>query len=481
MTPLDQVEANSPKITRSSAWSRRYGARHRLVWVLAFPAGVAPPRKVRVYRRVDHFVLQWWDPGAQQNLSDRVDGDLVDALARARAIDERLRELRRSGRTRRRLTHDEMADAFLADLQRRADAGAISIATVARYRAVLQHYRVYVNQPDVFRRYRLVSRVDREFSLAFAAFLRIRRVARNGRSNAPQRRMQAVDFVLDTVRAMFAWVIDPNRGGLLPGDFGNPFLRSVVGRGRKTDDMLSEPEITIEMAAEFLDACDDYQLRLFAPIICYGLRANEAVFLFHELLDRDSLKVACVEDLDYVTKGRRDKRLPLLESIADLLGAGHNQHGLIYVRRTREGGAPAPLLGASLVELVDEYARRLQRSRATTAGDRLRIRDVVLRDAGALSYETIAGEFRRLVRQLGWSRDATLKDFRHLFATAMTNGRMLEHERRYLMGHAPGKGAIAAYTHMNRLQQHYRNAAFQEMAPILRILESRSRRADPSD
>src|SRR4051812_48628022 len=69
-----------------SAWSARYGARHRWVRLPEFPPGISPPDKVRVYRRAGHYVLQWWDPGAGRNVADRVDGDLLAALARAREI-----------------------------------------------------------------------------------------------------------------------------------------------------------------------------------------------------------------------------------------------------------------------------------------------------------------------------------------------------------------------------------------------------------
>src|SRR5947208_17075348 len=79
-----------PETQRS--WSARYGAIHRLARLTEFPSGIAAPRKVRVYRRVHHYVLQWWDPAAKRTLSDRVDGDLLSALIRARQIDERLIE-----------------------------------------------------------------------------------------------------------------------------------------------------------------------------------------------------------------------------------------------------------------------------------------------------------------------------------------------------------------------------------------------------
>lgn len=110
----------------SPTWSERYGERHRLVRVADFPPGIAGPKKVRIYRRQEHYVLQWWDPAAKANLSDRVDGDLVAAIVRARQTEERLGHFRRSGQGPRRLTHEEMVNRFVADLGQRADAGAVT-------------------------------------------------------------------------------------------------------------------------------------------------------------------------------------------------------------------------------------------------------------------------------------------------------------------------------------------------------------------
>src|SRR5258708_6689079 len=71
-------------------WSSRYGAKHQLRRIEQFPSGIVAPKRVRLYLRNGHYVLQWWDPAAKTNLSDRVNGDLVAAITRARLIEERL-------------------------------------------------------------------------------------------------------------------------------------------------------------------------------------------------------------------------------------------------------------------------------------------------------------------------------------------------------------------------------------------------------
>ncbi len=122
-----------------SGWIEKYSEVHRLVRVTEFPLGINPPGKVRIYRRRDHYVLQCWDRDEKKTLSERVDGDLIDAISTARRIDERLESHRGSGRRSRRIGHVELVGHYVADLKQRADAGEIDVATVVRYRSALDH------------------------------------------------------------------------------------------------------------------------------------------------------------------------------------------------------------------------------------------------------------------------------------------------------------------------------------------------------
>ena len=134
-----------------------------------FPEGIVPPSRVRIYRRRDSFVLQWWDPAAKRTLSDRINGDLVAAISRSRQIDERLSHFRTSGHRRRSVGHRELVDSYLADLHRRADAGEIDPRTATRYSSALTHYLAYALRPDVERQFRHVAAVTRDFALGFSA------------------------------------------------------------------------------------------------------------------------------------------------------------------------------------------------------------------------------------------------------------------------------------------------------------------------
>ena len=474
------TEAGPPDVTASPAplrsWSDKYGEKHRLLRVEQFPPGIIAPRRVRVYRRTDHYVLQWWDQAARRNLSDRVEGDLVAALVRARQIEERLDHFRGAAPGRRRVGHLELVEAFLADLGRRADAGQVDLATVRRYTSALNHYVAFAEQPLMARAFPYAAGVNREFALAFAAFLAHRRVSPNGRPGAIPQPLKGTQFVVDATRALFAWAADPERGGLLPDGFRNPFAGRARDTGQPAPDLLGEPEITADMAAAFLEACDDDQLTLFAPLILFGLRAAEPCFLFREDVAAGWLRVSCRPELAYVTKGRRDKRFPLPAGLGELFDRvlAPARAGLLYVRPgVAEGRTPAPLRGTSCDDLIAEFRKRLGKLRTPDAETTRQVRDDVLQDAGALTYDYIQAQFRRLARRLGWPRGATLKDFRHLFATSLENAGVPESYRRYLMGHAPGHAALVSYTHLNQLAARYEVMLRGEMAPVIAVLDRR--------
>ena len=76
---------------------------------------------------------------------------------------------------------------------------------------------------------------------------------------------------------------------------------------------------------------------------------------------------------------------------------------------------------------------------------------------------------------MGWPAAATPKDFRHLFCTALENAGMPESYRRYLMGHAPGRSALVAYTHLTKLRDAYEDAVRREMMPLVEALRGRAR------
>lgn len=476
-TRVDRQDGAETGATRPSCWSGKYGEKHRLVRIKEFPPGIAGPKKVRICRRAEHYILQWWDKGQKRNLSERVNGDLVAAIARARQIDERLEHFRSSGLGYRKISHAALIEQYLADLRRRADGGEISPRTVERYASALVHYLAFVGQPDIQRRFPHAGGANREFALTFLAYLSTVQVLPNGHPNSRPQAMRSRDYVLDVVRGMFAWAADPDRGKQMPEGFRNPFVGRGRGRRAASIAQVGEPDITTAMAVDFIKACDAYQLRLFALLVLYGLRAAEPCMLFHEHLRQDWLSVVCLPGLAYETKGRRDKWLPVVPGLLALLEPppGFAATSLLYHRRRVLSGAEkAPLLGASLEDLAREFQRRCAAEVCRTAADRRHVRDDVLHDAGGITYDHIVGEFGKIAGKLGWPRSATIKDFRHLFATSLENAGMPEAYRKFLMGQSPGRAAIVAYTHLNEVRARFDEAVERSLRPLVDAVMQRS-------
>jgi len=457
-------------------WNR-YRHKHKWIRIKDFPSGIAAPEKVRIYQQNDYYRLQFWDPAAKKNLTERVDGDLVAAISCAREIEERLKHFRSSGASRGTLRHSGLLQQYQKHLQMRADAGEISPKTVKRYHSALEHFRSFIEQPSVVAAYPSATNVNRELVLQFQAYLNNLQITPNGHPNSRKRSMASTEYVLNVVRSMYVWAADPDDGNLMPGGFRNPFLGKVRQSTTVKPDLFGDPDITISMAVQLLSECDRYQLPIFAFLVFYGLRASEPCFLFHENLTTDGwLKVSCLPQIGYTTKGRRDKRLPLLDPLKSILGYTLKQRhaGLLFQRRAVFEGREKPyLVDASLEQLQQKYKKRCQKIANLSAEQSMQIRDQLLQDAGGLNYDHIEREFHRLANQLSWPAQATLKDFRHLFSTAMMNAGMPEYYRKYLMGHAVSKAAISNYTHLDKLQEHFQAAIAREFQPVVEIVVKR--------
>jgi len=473
------IPATTPQQQRRrKLWQQLYSKRHRLSRILKFPRGVASPAKVRIYRRGEYHLLQWWEPSSKQTQYLRVEGDLLDAMSKAREIDQRLLTYRHSGHAGRSLKPADLVDQYVADLASRANAGSIAVSSVNRFRSALRHYTVFLTDSGIGAEYGSAHRADRNLALKLSAWLKQRPVARNGRAGSKAiHAMQSSAMVSDVVRAMYEWAADPQRGNLLPTGFVNPFRGGKDQSRKPPRNPIGEPDITLQMAADLLQACDGWQLKLFAPMVLWGLRPGETAWMFHEHIDRQFLRLQCIEALGFLTKGVRDKSLPILEPMRQLL-VSEPGRGLILLRRAVVEGHEKPfLLGKSLSELIMEYNHRVEQSRATSAQDRQAIRDQVLHDAGGVTYKMIQGEFTKLAARLKWPGSATMKDLRHLCQTALDNGGLTREERQYLLGQSLGQAAITAYIHINKLPIHYQQAVEKEMPEVLAAIQNHSSQA----
>ncbi|HJN08216.1 MAG TPA: hypothetical protein QF564_05960 [Pirellulaceae bacterium] len=477
-TKLCRSSASKNGHSDATSWSEKYGGRHGLQRVREFPQGIRPPQRVRIYARGERFLLQWWDPRERATLNERVNGDLVEAISRARDIDTRLEHSNSSGRKPQRCELTEVIDHYTADLQRRADAGEIDIGTVCRYEASLRrHFVPFVQQLAVSKKYPHAAKIDREFQLEFAAHMNHVQVSPNGHENSRRRPIKQPGFVLDVVRAMLEWASDPDRGNLLPDGFRNPFSSRKRGTRQVVIDPLSEPDITIPMATSLIEVCDPFQLSIFAPLLFYGLRPSELGWIFHENIEAEWLRVPCRADLDYFTKGRRDKSFPIVDCLRPLWDAcSRSATGLLYVNRgVAEGRSNPDFLGWSADQLATEFRRRCVAIKGPDARQRRRIRDQVMKESGQLKYDHVEAEFKKLSSRLEWPAEATLKDLRHLFCTCLEDAAVPEFYRRYMMGQSFGKTPIVAYTHITEspVKTYYQVALESKFAPIVDAIEHR--------
>ena len=225
------------------------------------------------------------------------------------------------------------------------------------------------------------------------------------------------------------------------------------------------------MAADFLQACDNYQQRLFTPLILFGLRTAEICWVFNEDVTAEWFTVSCHPEIDYLTKGQRDKKFPMLIKFRSFL-APASDCGLWLQRRSWATDSEPEF---SRDAMIAEYQRRLGRHGSPDAKIRRHVRTQLLREQGALDYDHIHGEFQQLAEQLKWPGSATLKGFRHLFATSPENNGCPMSYRQYFMGQSQGRSAIVRYTHLDELSRHFGALIEKRYAPILAALTGRQK------
>lgn len=462
------------KQVHEKSWKEQYGDKHRPRRILEFPIGVEPPQKVRIYARNDAYLLQFWDPGEKRTLSERVEGDFISAIFRARELDERLIALKRSGKVAKYRHHD-LAKRFLADLNVRCEAGEIDPTTVERYGSAIEfHYKAFCDSIKG-QKYRSIHEVDRQFQLEFSTFLKRTPISPNGHKKARQKLMESSgqDYVLNVVRSMYCWAADPGRGKMLPSGFVNPF----TGRKRKTNtvtpDRVNGLPITVAMVVDLLSVCDEFQLPLFGCLSLYGLRPSEPGWVFHEDLDQNWFRVQCKPSIDYFTKGRQDKKFPMLEALKPFQSIlERNGQGLRFQNRNAKKNNLHPI---SLKAVNEQFAAATMRIQNPLPTERRKLRDKTMRQQGHLNYDQVRREFDKLRQKLDWPNTVRPMALRHLFSTCVENAGVPTFFRKYMMGQSFGREAIVSYTHIteDKLREHYNRALHTELAPIHEALKKR--------
>jgi integrase len=333
-----------------------------------------------------------------------------------------------------------------------------SAHTIDRYRTATDHLLRFLAAHPV----RYASHFTVAHAGAFARHLRAVEVSPNGHPNTPRRALmdKGLKYVLECGRALFAFAAKRRH---LPPYADNPFSALEVDRipvERARPVVL----LTADQERAFLEACDDWQFPLFLTLLLTGMRPGEACrLLLPDDLDLDGgvVRVRNKPALGWQVKTRNERDVPLVPALAGVLRAhlGGRTAGPVF-RRRRFADARHPGWGDSVATAERELARRVGAEEAAAGpgagrGARGRVARGVWRDLGAVDPDRVRLEFIRVARAIGLAGCTAPKVLRHMFATALQDGRVDPLIRNLLLGHAAagartaghGLGMTAVYSH----------------------------------
>jgi integrase len=334
-----------------------------------------------------------------------------------------------------------------------------SVQTINRYRTATQHLLRFLDQRPV----RHASHFRAVHAEEFVCYLRSLKVSPNGHAHTPRRPLmdKGLHFILECCRTMFNYAM--TRRHLCPYA-ENPFATLEIDR-IPVEEMRPIELFTAAQERSFLEACDDWQFPLFLTLMLTGLRPGELThLLLPEDLDLDArlLRVRNKPKLGWQVKTRNERDIPLIPALIDVirLHLGSRRSGLVFRRRRWSDSQNADLAAQSIASLEQELSRRIvgleaEAGQPLTRTKRLREARRVWRDIGTLKEDRVRSEFMRLTKAIGLPQCTAPKMLRHLFATALQEGRVDPLIRNELMGHVSarernaghGLAMTAVYTH----------------------------------
>lgn len=168
--------------------------------------------------------------------------------------------------------------------------------------------------------------------------------------------------------------------------------------------------------------------------------------------------------------GRIDKTFPVPPFLGQLLAlaAGHRLGGpLLRKRRCFESSEEPDAAPITKQDIITEYRRRVAGNEY--AAERLAMLHRVLSDAGAVTYDELAREFRAVTQRAGLEGVATLKSLRHHFASALEVANISYFTRKYLMGHRVRRDPLAGYTAtgFDQVRREFGRLLDGPMAPVV--------------
>lgn len=465
------------------SWQERYGHRHgffRLDGDASMPNGRRG--RVTIYKRgcsptfngVRTFILSWCFQG--KRCKERFVGDLFAAVGRADEINKAITEAAVPQR-RTPVGLDELVSRFIEYQERRAAAGELSPRTPERYRCALDHLIAFAHEDRGRAKPEWVP--NRDLVLRFKAYLQGTFIGGRKQAGQGQRLLSSKGllFILATARAMVRWGVEE---GLLPACAAVAFMQTA--RDRTVHHTLSEVPLDTDEIVRLISVADPYHLALFSFHIFHGVRVAEPCWLMHEFVDIEKgwIEYRCIEELAYRTKGRIDKRLPILPVMLDVLRPWltSGRGGLVLLKRAHLcASGPSVRSQTSLQEIV----REVHASAPKGWSERSRVASKVLKKLGATEGDDVRREFKRLLSAVGITREVTPKALRHHFATALERAGVPYYTRKYLLGHrldergGRSSDITAIYTH---LEPDFVRATYQRVldGPLAKVVDAFSTR-----
>jgi hypothetical protein len=374
-----------------------------------------------------------------------------------------------------RNTIRQLCEAFLAEKRRLRGK-----RTAGDYRNRLTPLIEFAEQPEVRRRWSLAADIEREFAVAFRAFLHVRRVTRNGRAGAREQPLSPSQIfnILDCVRTMLSWARRPDVNQLL-STFVSPFNEEVVG-SRPEKDPLRQQVLPIERRMALVQQMDGWQLCQFAIAMVLPLRPEDYTgLLISEVsfVDRQLRFGTRMSGWDF-NKGRQSFHVPYPPELDPLLRicAGARADGPLLRRRTIFEGRQRPAL---IVENSEAIRLYFDRALATAKPGEVQAKQDgkelfrrLLRNMGGVSSDSLAKEFKLLLAQLDPPLEARFYDLRGSVNTDMNRAGISHLFQLYVTGHAVDGEILSRYVSL-KLEEEMQ-AYFRYIQPLLDCIQKRA-------
>ena len=406
--------------------------------------------KVQAYLRARVWYLCYHENG--QRHRPRVGADREAARQLAAQINSQLEVGAPAALSFTPISIPDLRDRWL---QHHEEVLRSSVHTISRYRTATDHLLRFLEQRPI----RHTSHFHPIHGEEFVRYLRNALVSPNGHAHAAKRPLmdKGLRYILECCRTLFNYAA--KRRHLSPYA-ENPFRTLEIDR-IPVENIRPIELFTAEQERAFFMACDDWQFPLFLTLALTGLRPGELTHLLlpdDVDLDAGLLRVRNKPRLGWQVKTRNERDIPLIPELVAVLQAhlSGRASGPLFQRRQRKANWKE--LSATAME--QELTRRIVESEAEAGErldrvERLRLARRLWWDIGALKEDRVRTEFMRLTTGIGLPTCTAPKMFRHLFATALQEGRVDSLIRNELMGHVAtgernaghGLAMTAVYTH----------------------------------